>query len=94
MEKSLKLTKTMKKTDENYIEKGGVLSVFCVDNIDTRARVTFDSSEVNGIRLTYWQPEAPDSVDAILDDIFTILFENVVKARRLKMLGGEEITKL
>lgn len=67
----------------------GILSIFCVDSLEVKARVTFDSSVVQGIRVTYWQPEAPDSMENVLEDIFGILFEEVVKARRMKLLESE-----
>lgn len=75
----------MEKTNKNYADvdspDGDILSIFCVDSLEVRARVTFDSSVVQGIRVTYWQPEAPDSIEYVLEDIFGILFEEVVKTR-------------
>lgn len=71
------------------------LSIYCSDSLEVMARVTFDSFVIDGIRLTYWQPEAPDSVESILDDMFGILFEEVVKARKIKsLLEKEGLTRL
>lgn len=87
----------MENQDKNYISEGEmkVLSVSCADSLEVKARVTFDSSVVDGIRLTYWEPEVPDSVESILDDMFSILFEEVVKARKVKsLLEKEGLTRL
>ncbi len=81
--------------DQNDIGAEKTLSIFCTDSIELRARVTFDAIEVGGVRVTYWQPEAPDSVESILDDMFSILFEEVVKARKVKsLLEKEGLTRL
>ena len=83
--------KMEEKKDENYIGgvEGETLSISCFDSLEVKARVTFDSCVIQGIRVTYWQPEAPDSMENVLEDIFGILFEEVVKARRMKLLESE-----
>ena len=74
--------KMKEKKDENYI--GGVagksLSIFCVDSVDVKARVTFNSCIIDGLRLTYWYEEPEDS-QQVIDDMFCLLFEEVERIR-------------
>ena len=68
--------------EENYIGGVGdeILSIFCVDSVGVKARVTFNSCVVDGMRLTYWQEETEDP-QQVIDDIFDLLFEEVERVR-------------
>lgn len=70
------------KMDENYIGgvEDGTLSIFCVDSVEVKARVTFNSRVIDGLRLTYWYEE-PEYSQQIIDDIFDLLFEEVERVR-------------
>ncbi|MCX6752436.1 MAG: hypothetical protein NTZ87_02955 [Candidatus Nomurabacteria bacterium] len=77
----------MKKENQNYVdglekESEKILSVFCSDSIDVRARVTFDSYVFEGIQVTFWQDDAPDLVERV-NSMFDILFEEVIKTREV-----------
>ena len=66
------------KTNNN---EDNTLSIFCFDSISVKARMTFDSSEVQGINITYWMDDAEDLEERV-DAIFAALFEEVIKARK------------
>ena len=75
--------------NQNYVfglekEPEKILSVFCFDEIEVRARVTFDSCMVEGIQVTYWMDDAPD-VEERINSMFDILFEEVIKTRGKKL---------
>ena len=65
-----------------FMEKinNDVLSVSCSDSIEVRARVTFDSCVVDGIQVTFWMDDIKN-MEARVDKIFEILFEEVIKNR-------------
>ena len=56
------------------------LSISCFDSMSVKARMTFDSSEIQGINVTYWMDDAEDLEERV-DAIFGTLFEEVIKAR-------------
>lgn len=80
---------------QNYIgtEKSGddILSIFCVDSLEVKARVTFNSCVIDDLRLTYWYEEPEDS-QQVIDDIFDLLFEEVERIReenKAKIKGSD-----
>jgi len=74
----------MEKINQNYLGEleNKVLSVFCYDSIDIRARVTFDSCLVEDVQITYWMDDAPDAKERI-NNMFDFLFEEVIKNRQI-----------
>lgn len=72
--------------DDNQVE---TLSIFCVDSVTVTDRLTFNSCLIQGVRMTYWQEEATNP-DKMLNDIFDILFEEVlVNRKKNKKLSSE-----
>ena len=73
--------KMEKKKDENYIDgvEGETLSISCIDSLEVKARVTFNSCVIDGLRLTYWYE--PEDSQQVIDDIFGLLFEEVERIR-------------
>ena len=74
----------MENLDKNY-NKGldlqpaaAVLSVFCFDTVDVKARVTFDSETVDGIQITYWMDDDRD-IEKGINCMFDLLFNEVYK---------------
>ncbi|MCR4334746.1 MAG: hypothetical protein NUV47_03420 [Patescibacteria group bacterium] len=65
----------MKKTNDNEI-----LSIFCSDSVNVKARVTFDECMIGKVHVTYWMENAKDYQQRI-DDVFDILFDEVIKNR-------------
>jgi hypothetical protein len=76
----------MNEMNKNYeLEKeteGKTLSVFCSDSVGVKAKMTFDSSVVDGIQITYWQDDDED-IEERMESIFAMLFEEVIKTRNL-----------
>jgi hypothetical protein len=64
------------------------LEVFCSDSIGVKARTTFDSCEVEGIQITYWQDD--DDIDERIDSLFDMFFDEVIKTR---ILSREKIIR-
>lgn len=58
------------------------LYVSCFDFIQVVDKTTFDSCVVNGIDITFWWEENGDT-QKILNGMFDLLFEDVVKARKI-----------
>ncbi len=67
------------------------LSIFCVDTLQIKARVTFDECTHRGVHITFWSEETEESTK-ILDDVFDILFDEVMKMRRMEQGRGETNT--
>ena len=44
--------------------------------------MTFDSCLVEGIQITYWQDDDED-MEARIESVFAMLFEEVIKTRNL-----------
>ena len=63
------------------------LSIRCFDEVTIKARVTFDECTYRGVHVTFWSEETEESAK-ILDDVFDILFDEVVRNRK-KERGGE-----
>ena len=61
----------------------GVLSIFCVDSLAIKARVTFDENMVQGVHVTYWF-EDPEDVTLRINNAFDILFDELMKNRKEK----------
>ena len=78
----------MNKMNKNYVDElvkeseGKTLSVFCVDTVGVKAKMTFDSSVVDGIQVTYWQDDDED-IEERIESVFAMLFEEVIKTRSL-----------
>ena len=58
------------------------LSISCYDTVDVRARMTFDSEDVQGLHITYWMDDDAD-IEARISSIFAMLFEEVIKTKDL-----------
>ena len=76
----------MKKINEDYANvsdraDGGILSIFCVDFLEVKNKVTFDSSVVQGMHVSYWMED--DNVEERINNAFDILFEEVIKTRNV-----------
>jgi hypothetical protein len=73
-------------SDKNDVLKNGdaqnvpSLSIFCVDSMDVKARVTFDGCEIDGFQLTNWFDELTEE-DTGIDAVFEVLFKHIVKSR-------------
>ncbi|GEM_PF-4424575 len=72
--------KTIKNTEEGPKREGETLSIFCVDTINVKARMTFDSCTVKGVSVTYWMDDDEDLEERV-DAIFSVLFDEVIKSR-------------
>lgn len=78
----------MEEMNKNYVNRseeeteGKTLSVFCSDSVGVKAKMTFDSSVVDGIQITYWQDDDED-IEERMESIFAMLFEEVIKTRNL-----------
>ena len=59
-----------------------ILSIFVMDNVVAKARVTFDSEMFQGMKVVYWMGDEGDTVQRI-ENIFDILFEEVLKTRNV-----------
>ena len=59
-----------------------VLSISCHDTIGVKARMTFDSEDVQGMHITYWMDD-DDDIEKRIDSIFAMMFEEVLKTREL-----------
>jgi hypothetical protein len=59
-------------------EQNITLSIICVDTIEVKARVTFDSEVVDGIQVTYWMDDDSEILRRI-DKMFDYLFEEVLR---------------
>ena len=53
--------------------------MFCVDLLNAKDKVTFDSAVVQGLHVTYWMED--DNVEERINNAFDILFEEVLKDR-------------
>ena len=76
----------MEEVSKNYIDEldesgNKILSVFCIDTLEVKARVTFDSCLVDGIQFTFWMDDNEDMVERV-NRMFDILFEEMVKDMR------------
>ena len=76
----------MNEINKNYeLEKeteDETLSIFCSDSVGVKAKMTFDSSVVDGIQITYWQDDDEDMEERI-ESVFAMLFEEVIKTRNM-----------
>lgn len=78
----------MNKIIENYVDEieyemeDNTLSIFCVDTVTIKDKMTFDSCTVDGVQVTYWQDDDED-IEKRIDSIFEMLFEEVIKTRNL-----------
>ena len=75
----------MNKNYGNGLEEeteGKTLSIFCSDSVGVKAKMTFDSCLVEGIQITYWQDDDED-MEARIESVFAMLFEEVIKTRNL-----------
>ncbi|MFZ2522517.1 MAG: hypothetical protein WAX44_03350 [Minisyncoccia bacterium] len=81
----------MKEENKNYMDGSdrGVLHVLCVDTMDIKARVTFNSEVVQGVYVTYWA-EDTEVAEKQLDKIFSIFFEEVLKTRGMNENSREK----
>jgi len=59
------------------------LSISCVDEIGVKARMTFDSEDVQGLHIVYWMDDEAD-IEARVSSIFAMLFEEVIKTKELE----------
>jgi hypothetical protein len=90
------MNKINKKSDEIEVLKSGdeqnipPLSIFCVDSIEVKARVTFDGCEIDGFQLTNWPDELTDG-DIGINSIFDVFFKDMIKSRN-KPIDQETIT--
>lgn len=64
------------------------LTIDCFDEVAVKARVTFDECTYRGVHVTFWSEETEESTK-ILDDVFDILFDEVMKMRKKKGSGEE-----
>ncbi len=78
----------MEEMNKNYVNgleeetEGKTLSIFCSDSVGVKAKMTFDSCLVEGIQITYWQDDDED-MEARIESVFAMLFEEVIKTRNL-----------
>jgi hypothetical protein len=70
--------KINRENESEVHEEKETLSICCFDTIETRARVTFDACEINGMNITYWMDDSKD-VQERIKSIFAILFEDMIK---------------
>ena len=69
------------KKDVNWPEepvKNEFLEVSCIDILEVKARVTFDSEMFQGIQVTYWV-EDETKLQERLEKTFDLLFDEVLK---------------
>lgn len=64
------------------------LNISCFDELALIDRFTFDSVLYKGLRITFWFNESGGI--EVLDDVFDILFDGVMKMRE-KRRGGEAL---
>lgn len=68
--------------------KGETLSISCYDSVGVKARMTFDSEDIQGVgreksvHITYWMDDEEDIAKRV-SSIFGILFDEVIKTRKL-----------
>jgi len=70
---------------------GETLSVFCVENIGVRARVTFDSVENKKLKVAFWM-EDDDELEEKLNGMFSILFDSMFKTKKDESLEDSIIS--
>ena len=64
-------------------QENSILVVDCLDNINVKARVTFDCEIFQGYYVTYWQDDDTDVIERV-NSIFDLLFEEVLKTSEIK----------
>lgn len=80
----------MKAINSNDGSDGGTLSVFCVDSIGVKARVTFDSCITQGIQCTFWMDEE-ENFEEKINSMFDILFEEMLKTMKNEEESNDSI---
>ena len=62
------------------------LSIFCVDTVNIKDKVTFDSIEDKKLQVTFWM-EDNEKLEETLEGMFNILFDSMFNTK------GDEIKK-
>ena len=79
----------MDKTNGNNID-GDTLSIFCIDSLCIKDKVTFYDWVAQGMHVTYWQEDTEDE-SKIIDAMFDSFFEEVLKTRSMRLGKSEDI---
>jgi len=67
----------MEKTNEQSVD-GGTLSIFCIDSLTIKDKLTFYALSIDGIQLTYWFDDEEGNTNDRTDRAFDILFDELV----------------
>lgn len=73
------------------ISNGGILHIFCFDEVKLKDKTTFDACMIENVQVTYWA-EDEENIEERFAGMFDILFKEVIKNRDKKAGVGQLIT--